>query len=351
MRLGSPSLESRIYQMSSDTLRALDHVTVQGQVYIDEVPDTSFGGTVSVHVFDSARHTTYITELGSRVNYSLPGATIFRGSSMMEAGRFQSTFVVPKDISYGGRSARISAYLYDDQQDGLAYRDSLPVQGTATAVADTVGPEVQLSIAGQEFASGDFTTSHPTVVVVLEDENGINITGEVGHWIVLTIDDGDQQINVTDKFEYDTGSYQRGMLEYGLENLELGAHTVTVKAWDNFNNFSLSSLAFEVTEDQELALRNVLNCPNPFDPRAGETRFTYQLTRPAEVSIKIYTVAGRLIRTIQVGQAAQGYNESQPWRGKDQDGDWVANGVYLYKIVARAEGKSAEAYGKVVVMR
>ena len=351
MRLGSPELESRIVQMSSDTLRALDHVTMQGQVYVDEAPDTTFNGAVSVRVFDSARPTTYTTSLGSKVNYTLPGATIFRGSSMTDGGRFQTTFVVPKDISYGGRSARISAYLNDEQRDGSAYRDSLPVQGTATAVDDSVGPEVQLSIAGQEFASGDLTSSHPTIRAILEDENGINITGEVGHWIVLTIDEGDQQINVTDRFEYDSGSYQRGGLSYGLENLELGPHVVSMKVWDNFNNFSLSSLDFEVTEDQELELRNVLNCPNPFDPRAETTRFTYQLTRPAEVTIKIYTVAGTLIRTIEAGQTAQGYNQSQPWAGEDQDGDRVANGVYLYKIVARDEGRSVEAYGKVVVMR
>jgi flagellar hook assembly protein FlgD len=69
------------------------------------------------------------------------------------------------------------------------------------------------------------------------------------------------------------------------------------------------------------------------------------------VSIKVYTVAGRLIHTFHEGQRSSGYNESQPWQGKDQDGDDIANGVYLYKVIARAEGKRAEAYGKVVVMR
>ena len=351
MRLGRPALESQITSMSRDTLKALDRVTVQGQVFSQGVPDTTFQGSVSLRVFDSARATTYTTKVGSKVYYLLPGATIFRGSCLMEDGHFEATFVVPKDISYGGRMARISAYLNDQSRDGLAYLDSLPVQGTASAVEDTIGPAIELSIAGKELAPGDLVPSNSTIVAYLEDENGINITGEVGHWIVLTVDEDAQRVNVTDRFNYDPGSYQRGMLNYTLEGLSVGSHTLTMKAWDNFNNFSTVTLHFEVVEEGELFLCNVLNCPNPFNPRSENTRFTYQLSYPARVTIRIYTVAGRLIRTLEQGEIAPGYNESQPWEGEDQDGDRVANGVYLYKIIACAEGKRTEAYGKVVVMR
>lgn len=126
---------------------------------------------------------------------------------------------------------------------------------------------------------------------------------------------------------------------------------MTMKAWDNFNNFSTADITFEVTNQKELLLRDVLNCPNPFKPHSENTTFTYVLSRPAHVTIKLYTVAGRLICTLKQGEVMQGYNESRPWDGTDQDGDHVANGVYLYKIIARAEGKQTEAYGKVVVMR
>ncbi len=350
MRLGRPIREGRITAMSCDTLRALDRVSLQGQVYLHGVPDTAFGGTISLQVFDSARPTTYLTQVGSSVKYLLPGAALFRGPTVVDDGLFQATFVVPKDITYGGRMARISGYFNDQSQDGLAYRDSLPVQGTVTAVNDTIGPSIELRIAGQDISSGDFVSSRPTVIVHLEDDNGINITGEVGHWIILSVDDV-ERINVTERFNYDPGSFQRGMLEYTLEKLEEGQHEVALKAWDNFNNFSTTSLAFEVVEERKLILRDVLNCPNPFDPSVEGTQFTYQLSRPARVTIKLYTVAGRLIRTLEQGEVLQGYHESDPWDGVDQDGDPVANGVYLYKVIARAQGKQAEAYGKVVVMR
>ncbi len=177
-----------------ETLKALDRVTVQGQVFSQDVPDTTFQGSVSLRVFDSARATTYTTKVGSKVYYLLPGATLFRGSCLVEEGNFEATFVVPKDISYGGRMARISAYLNAQSRDGLAYIDSLPVQGTASAVADTIGPAIELSIAGKELAPGDLVPSNSTIVAYLEDENGINITGEVGHWIVLTVDEDAQRV-------------------------------------------------------------------------------------------------------------------------------------------------------------
>jgi hypothetical protein len=351
MRLGHPDLEGRLSGLSSDSLRALDHFNLEGELMSGGQIDTSFSGSVFVQVFDSDRPTTYTTAAGAAINYTLPGASIFRGSSPVSRGRFQATFVVPKDIGYGGHQARISAYGSDGVRDGLAYRDSLFVGGTATAVADTAGPEITLTIAGQSFLPGDFVPADPLIEAQLTDENGINITGEVGHWIILRIDDGQQQINLTDRFTYDSGSYQTGRLSYQLSGLSPGTHQVTVKAWDNFNNFSTASLEFEVTEQDRLVLRNVLNCPNPFDPRAEATEFTYEISRPAEVTIKVYTVAGRLIRTLREGQRPGGYNLSRPWRGEDEDGDAIANGVYLYKIIARAESQQTEAHGKVVVMR
>jgi len=351
MSLGRPRLEGRLVSLSSDSLRALDHFNLEGELISGGQTDTSFSGSVFVQVFDSDRPTAYTTSAGATVNYTLPGASLFRGSSSVDRGRFQATFVVPKDIGYGGYQARISAYGSDGVRDGLAYRDSLFVGGTATTVADTAGPDITLTIAGQSFLSGDFAPSDPLIEVQLEDENGINITGEVGHWIILLVDDGQQQINVTDHFQYDSGSYQTGRLSYQLSGLSPGAHRVTVKAWDNFNNFSIASLDFEVSDEDRLVLRNVLNCPNPFDPRSEATEFTYEVSRPAEVTIKVYTVAGRLIRTLREGQRPGGYNLSRPWRGEDEDGDQIANGVYLYKIIARADGQQTEAHGKVVVMR
>ena len=64
-----------------------------------------------------------------------------------------------------------------------------------------------------------------------------------------------------------------------------------------------------------------------------------------EVTIKIFTVAGRLIKTIE--------NAANPqlWDGRDEDGDEIANGTYFYKVVAKYGGKTKEVYGKLVVIK
>ena len=115
---------------------------------------------------------------------------------------------------------------------------------------------------------------------------------------------------------------------------------------DPAGNRALKTAFVEVAKDLEL--REVLNYPNPF---AQETHFTFTLTRPAEfMEIKIYTVAGRLIRVLQDFEFGVGYNQIF-WDGRDADGDGLANGVYLYKIIARHGDEVVEQVEKLAVAR
>ena len=95
------------------------------------------------------------------------------------------------------------------------------------------------------------------------------------------------------------------------------------------------------------------NFPNPFSRR---TQFTFFINQPADVVIKVYTVAGRLVQEfsdIRVDPA--GLYISPVWNGRDRDQDLMANGVYLYKVVARSllpgQSGSAEKIGKFVIAR
>ena len=103
----------------------------------------------------------------------------------------------------------------------------------------------------------------------------------------------------------------------------------------------------------ELELSEVMNYPNPF---SKETNFHYRLSSPADrVKIEIFTLAGRLIKIIPNSSRKAGMNFSAAWDGKDQDGDTVANGVYIYKVVVEkrinGEEKKDEVFGKAVVLR
>ena len=84
----------------------------------------------------------------------------------------------------------------------------------------------------------------------------------------------------------------------------------------------------------------------------GKTFFTYHLAQaPDTVTIKIYSIAGRLLRTLVDASARRGANETR-WDGRDETGMRCANGVYLYRVIAyREDGSRIEQVGKLAILR
>jgi hypothetical protein len=140
-------------------------------------------------------------------------------------------------------------------------------------------------------------------------------------------------------------------VQYPLTGLQTGRNTIRVRAWDSYNNSSVTETFFEVASSDRLSISDVFNYPNPF---SGETLFTFRqnLSAPLDVEVKVYTLAGRLIQSLQTIAAGEPMVRI-PWDGRDRDGDLLANGVYLYKLVVRTtDGTFAsEALGKLTVLR
>ncbi|HTY08828.1 MAG TPA: T9SS type A sorting domain-containing protein [Candidatus Edwardsbacteria bacterium] len=85
------------------------------------------------------------------------------------------------------------------------------------------------------------------------------------------------------------------------------------------------------------------NAPNPF---GQATALRYQLAVPSAVSLKVYNIAGQLVKTLVDARQAAGMH-SVRWCGDDERGRNVSAGVYLYRL--RAGGK--ETTRKLVLMR
>jgi len=104
-----------------------------------------------------------------------------------------------------------------------------------------------------------------------------------------------------------------------------------------------------VVGNEPITITDVINYPNPFH---STTRIIYTLNQSgADVRIDIYTIGGRLIRTIHDAPGDLNYNEVE-WDGVDGDGDLVANGLYLYVVEAREDGGTATSnVGRMVVAR
>jgi flagellar hook assembly protein FlgD len=124
-----------------------------------------------------------------------------------------------------------------------------------------------------------------------------------------------------------------------------------VKAWDIYNNSSSAEAFFETRAASQLSLYNVYNVPNPF---ARSTTFTFQRTSddPIDIEIKVYTVTGRLIQTLESSSIVDRFVQI-PWDGRDRDGSELANGVYLYRVIAKSVDRTStsEVIGKLAVLR
>ena len=353
LRLAIPRYSATITALQPDTIKALAVMTVQGKIQRDGVDWPNFDGTARLEAFDAQREVSYQSPGQFSINYALPGNSLFRGEVPVKNGAFTAQFFVPKDITYGGQTGRVNVYFWNAKNDGNGYRRQLPVGGTASNLVDRTGPRLTIGFTNAEdFHSGGIVGPNPILRAVIHDSlSGVNLTGEIGHKITLSLDGRhDDKIDLTDLFNYDAGSYTRGTIQYPLTNLAEGRHTVELKAWDNLNNSNTATIDFTIQPQDRLILSEVLNYPNPFHRR---TTFTFGLNLAAEIRIKVFTLSGRLLRTLEKFDAQRGFNMME-WDGRDEDGDELANGVYLYKIIAATPNDAslrAEEIDKLVVQR
>ena len=353
MQLAVDSINAKSTTAIADTikLRSLEKTVIEAAVKnSDGLPNTDYNGTALVTVYDSDRLHPYTEMPGS---FTENGAVIYRGENTISQGKLKATFIVPKDISYENKSGRISIYFSNDSIDGRGYTTNFIVGGTnSQAGSDSIGPILSIFFNTPSFQPGDVVTENPTLIVDLNDSSGINSSGSaIGHRVEAWIDDSPKSIDLTDYYKGKTDSYQEGTVEYTLTNISTGRHTIKVRAWDVYNNSAIAESYFVVASGDGLSIQNVYNFPNPF---YRTTAFTFQhnQSNPIDVTIKVYSVTGRLIHTIE----RYGINEpfvTIPWDRRDKDGDEVGNGIYLYKVIAKTiDGKySSEALGKLAIVR
>ena len=91
--------------------------------------------------------------------------------------------------------------------------------------------------------------------------------------------------------------------------------------------------------------------PNPFDDELG-TRFSFTFTgaQPFDLLVRVYTVAGHLIYEHSERDLNPGYHQI-PWDGRDAEGQKIANGIYIYKLLAKSGSGNVVRQGTLVKLR
>ena len=350
------------------TLQALSPAKIEGFVASEQGNILSnYSGTLTATVFDKSIQRSTLANDGSTFNgqlitldYEALGEVLFRGQASVENGKFEINFIVPRDIVVPVGNGKISFYSKTETplSDQRGYNFDIQIGGiNLNAPVDNQGPNIELYMNDESFVSGGITNENPTLIAKLYDENGINTASGVGHDIVAILDgDETNPFILNDYYIADVDSYQSGSLSYPFRNLEPGLHTLSLKAWDVYNNSSTKEIQFLVFDQNEsLEITNILNYPNPFI-NYTEFWFNHNSSGVLDVSIQIFTISGKLIKTINSQTNASGTTSSLSrdisWDGTDDFGSKIGKGVYIYILNVKSQltGLKSEKIEKLVIL-
>lgn len=338
-----------------DTLASLTKVSVAGEIRDDAGQFMqNYNGDLSVTVFDKPskfKTKTY------NIPFTWQKNRVFNGSASIKNGKFDFEFVVPLDVSYESGTAKISLYFEDGTSDGAGCFLDLYVGGTdSSAIQDDMEPELEVFMNDEKFTDGQMVGQDPLMIARVFDESGINTVGTgIGHELTAVLDRDEKNAILLNEFYVAAkDDYQSGTIEYQLDELSEGEHTLTVKVWDVANNSSDAEVRFIVSDDAEIALGHVVNYPNPF---TTNTKFILEHNQHGallDCRIKIYTVSGHLVKSLESTFFAEGnlYCDLE-WDGLDEYGDVLGRGVYVYQVHLKDQesGDSVSKFEKLVLLR
>jgi len=351
---------------TSDTLGALQKITISGFI-ADTLGNklTNFNGIVYPSVFDKEQTVTGLLNdessydpafgLGTPYKFLLQKNILYRGKAEVKNGDFSFSFIVPKDISFAYGPGKISYYATNGQSDAAGCFKNVIVGGGATnALFDNAGPQVTIYLNDKNFVNGGTTNEKPVLYAHLTDSSGINTIGSsIGHDITAVLDGNlSKPVVLNDYYEANLNSYQAGRIRYPFEELSEGNHQLTFKVWDIQNNSNVVSADFVVAPSAELALNHVLNYPNPFTSKTKFFLEHNQACNPLKVTVQVFSISGKLVKTIQKTVTCEGFRpEGIDWDGKDDFGDKLGRGVYIYKVaILNTDNKKAEKTEKLVIL-
>lgn len=345
----------------NDTLQEGDNLVVH--LPIDNIGVLPFTDSLVV---------TYWIEDKDRINHPLP--------DRLKAKPFQPAQVIMDTIRVNSFSYPGLNYLWVDvnppgnaryQKEQYHFNNIARIPFSVNT--DKINPLLDVTFDGTHILNGDIISTKPHVLVTLKDENkflALNDTGDFVLYLKRPDDAQEKRIFFGGGLQFTPAHLPNNSckIEWWPNFIKDGQYLFIVQAKDRSNNNSGAvdyRIQFDVVTKQTIT--EVLNYPNPF---STSTRFVFTLTGgdiPDVFTIQIMTISGKIVREItkeQLGYIHIGRNISQyAWDGRDEFGDKLGNGVYLYRVITRQNGQKIEHaatdadqffkkdWGKMVIIR
>jgi len=256
----------------------------------------------------------------------------------------------------------VEANPHNDQPEQYHYNNY--AQLAFEVNRDITNPVLDVTFDGVHILNGDIISSKPIILMQLVDENKFLALNDTSHWRVFIEDpDGAKKqlfFETTPGFTADHTKMKwtpaqlpknSFKIEYNPELLKDGVYELTIDASSDESGNESGANSYKITFEviNHSSITNVVNYPNPF---SSSTRFVFTLTGsevPDYFKIQIMTVTGKIVREImreELGNIHIGRNVTDyAWNGKDEFGDQLANGIYLYRVITSINGSSIEQRG------
>ncbi len=251
-------------------MQALGIVTIKGHVESyngDHLDD--YNGSMKIVVYDKESILTTLGQTGSKFQYRDYANKLFSGTVSIENGKFRTTFMIPKDISYTDGYGKIVYYAYIDSSsdnDAFGNNTEFEVYGTdPLAKPSDNGSIIRSYINAPEFKNGDKVNDTPVFYAHLYDDSGINVIGSgIGHDMTLQLNnDPSKYYILNDYYTSSLNDYKSGSVMYQFPKLKSGTYNLSFKSWNMQNISTVSNLTFVVDTDAKPTFEEYYIYPNP----------------------------------------------------------------------------------------
>lgn len=360
MTLAMPPLEVEVTSVKtskdSDTLSALSTVVVKGKVVEDGSIVSDFNGTLEAILFDKKTEFVTIGKNNPAFEFEQWYNGIYRGRSSVNDGTFEMSFILPKNIAYEINGGKLSLYAYDAarNRDAAGVSKDFKIGGSETAVpSDNISPTIRVYMADTTFVNGGIVLPNTNLLVRLKDESGINTSNYgIGNNMVAILDGG-ENFALSDYYMSDVDTYKKGWVNYPMKNLAPGKHSITVKAWDTYNNPVEGTVDFVVSDGESLVIEQFGNYPNPF---VDATTLFFQHNRSGDdlsAELIIYDIAGLQLRTFKFDIPSSPYQVNLLELKPEADiGKKLSGGLYFARLTVRSltNGSKNEQVAKLIIL-
>ena len=352
------SINGTLLSSSTDIpLKAGQRVRLSGHIADssgEEMGD--FSGTMTARMYDNEETVICHNNQSADKAFTFKDRTnIYLYQDSVVNGKFKLEFVIPVDINNSYEAGRLAFYALNNQRtlEANGYNEDFILGGIDETGSDTTGPVIFASLNTEDFVNGGTVNKTPYFIAKLEDESGINYSGNgIGHDMILCIDsDAGKTYSLNNYYMPEFGDFTHGAVSFVIPELEAGPHSLTFRAWDVLNNTNAVSLDFVVDSTLPPTIFKLRASQNP---ARISTNFLISYDFPGSdctFTLEVFDFSGRRVWYHQEeGNSSNGLY-SIPWDLCTNAGAKLFTGVYLYRCrMSCGDSKIVSKAQKIVIL-